>query len=85
MPDAADIGSNAGPASEALLPAGNYFVARSSPAGLRTRTGAGPWATIRAHCRQYTPAQSAYKVTTDRLYRRGHIRRAVRERGTYRA
>ena len=36
MPDAAGVGSNAGPASEALLPAGNYFVARSSPAGLRT-------------------------------------------------
>jgi len=36
VPDAAGVGSNAGRASEALLPAGNYFVARSSPAGLRT-------------------------------------------------
>jgi len=36
VPDAAGIGSNGEPAGEALLPAGNYFVARSSPAGLRT-------------------------------------------------
>jgi hypothetical protein len=47
VPDAADIGINAGPADEALLPAGNYFVARSSPAGLRARTGPGAQAILR--------------------------------------
>ena len=46
-PDAAGIGSNAGPAGEALLLAGNYFVARGAPAGLRTSDRAGRWAIIR--------------------------------------
>ena len=32
---AAGLGINAGPAGEALLPAGDYFVARSSPTDLR--------------------------------------------------
>ena len=47
MPDAAGIGSNSEPADEALLPAGNYFVGRSSPAGLRTPDRAGHWVIIR--------------------------------------
>jgi len=47
VPDAAGIGSNAGPAGEAMLPAGNYFVARGSPAGLRTSDRVGRWAIIR--------------------------------------
>jgi len=46
VPDAAGIGSNGEPATEALLPAGNYFVARSSPAGLRAPVRAGRWAII---------------------------------------
>jgi len=44
---AAGLGINAGPAGEALLPAGDYFVARSSPTDLRARTGTGRWAVIR--------------------------------------
>ena len=47
MRDAAGIGINAGPVGEALLPAGDYFVARSSRPVSGPRTAAGCWAIIR--------------------------------------
>jgi len=74
--DASGIGINAGPAGEALLPAGDYFVARSSPAGLRPGPGPGAGRSSGAYCRQYERTQSGYMVTIDRLYRTVYIRRA---------
>src|SRR5690348_5642973 len=86
VPHAAGIVINAGPAGESAASGRDYFVARSSP-GPHPGPGPGPGAgrSSGANCRQYTLTKSGYMVTIDRLYRARYIRRAVRERGTYRA
>jgi len=65
--DAAGIGINAGPAGEALLPAGitSWPVAAGRSPGPGLQPGAGR--SSGAHCRQYTLTQSGNKVTIARL------------------